>query len=111
MNNDRKFPDLRPALQMIGSVLAGLWLWLQDACAVLAGLWRKCKKLTLLPLAVLVAGAVGAALRLWLLSSGKDPGGLIVPDHPAGTLLVILTLGVLVLLIQSRSGNPRPSVF
>lgn len=103
MNNDRKFPDLRPALQMIGSVLAGLWLWLQDACAVLAGLWlrlwRKCKKLTLLPLAVLVAGAVGAALRLWLLSSGKDPGGLIAPEHPAGTLLVILTLGVLVLLV------------
>ena len=103
MKNNWKLPDLRPALQAVGAVLAGLWLLLQSVCAALAGLWRKLRKKyrkpALLPLAVLIAGAVGAVLRLWLLGSGKDSGGLIVPGHPAAILLVCLTLGVLVLLL------------
>lgn len=91
MKENRKIPALRPVLQTVGSILAGLWLWLL----------KKRWKLSYLPLAVLAAGAVGAGLRLWLLKYGMDSSGLIAAGHPAGILLTLLTLAVLALLVLS----------
>ena len=62
---------------------------------------KKLWNLTYLPLAVLIAGAVGTLLRLWLLTAGRDAGGLLIAGHPAQILLVILSLGIFVLLLLS----------
>lgn len=55
-------------------------------------------KPAILPYMVLVAGAIGMALRLWLLLSGTDGKGLLVEGHPAQILLWGLTAVVLALL-------------
>lgn len=46
-----------------------------------------------------VLGAVGAALRYWLFSTGVDEKGLIVTEHPAQLLIWLLTLAVSVTLV------------
>ena len=61
-------------------------------------------KLSYLPLAVLIAGAVGALLRLWHLTGGMDAGGLLIAGHPAGVLVVLIALGVVALLVVTTRG-------
>lgn len=52
----------------------------------------------LLPLFTLVAGILGFLLRLLLSRTGIDEKGLLMADHYAGTLLLILTAIVLAVL-------------
>ena len=62
----------------------------------------------LLPLLVLPAGVVGALVRLWLLSTGIDEKGLILPEHPAnavGYILTALALAAIFLCVRSASGE------
>lgn len=80
------------AAETVGAFFAGLGQCLR------ALRWKP----AYLPLTVLAAGAVGAGLRLWLLS-GRDSGGLIAAGHPAGILLTILSLGVLALLVLTTA--------
>lgn len=47
------------------------------------------------PYGVLMAGAVGLLLRLWLHST-RDEGGFVARGHISGVLLLVLTVGVLV---------------
>jgi len=54
-----------------------------------------------LPWFVLAAGAIGIALRFWLLATGIDNKGLLVPGHPAGILLWLLTAVVAAIVIPS----------
>lgn len=59
----------------------------------------KSKKIPyLLPVATLLAGILGAVLRLWLQSANPE-SGLYSNDHIANWLLLILTAGVFVFLI------------
>lgn len=48
-----------------------------------------------LPYAALLAGGVGALLRLWLYGTGLDGEDLLSTHHPAGYLVLILTLAVI----------------
>lgn len=52
----------------------------------------------ILPYMTLIAGAVGFLLRLGLQNTGIDEKGLLVPYHPAGILLYILTAFFMVAL-------------
>jgi len=54
-----------------------------------------------LPWFIPAAGLLGIGLRIWLLADGFDKKGLLVPGHPAGTLIWILTALVLAILIIS----------
>ena len=54
---------------------------------------------TNLPWFVLAAGAMGIALRLWLLYTGMDENGLWVSGHPAVILVWLLTVATVALVI------------
>lgn len=63
----------------------------------------------LLPYFILGGGVIGAALRIWLTEGGIDAKGLLIPGHPALTLLFILTAVVMALLFMTaRSLGPEP---
>ena len=52
-----------------------------------------------LPLFTLLCGGTGALLRLWLYSTGLDEEGLLKAAHPAGILVLILTVLTIAALI------------
>lgn len=56
-------------------------------------------KLNQLPLFTLLCGGMGAALRLWLYGTGLDSEGLLVSNHPAGILVLLLSAMVAGLLL------------
>lgn len=45
-----------------------------------------------LPLFTLLCGGIGILLRLWLYGTGLDADGLLISAHPAGILVLILTV-------------------
>lgn len=55
-------------------------------------------KPSVLPVATLAAGAVGLALRIWLMEAGEDARGLLVTTHPAHILVFVLTALVMAAL-------------
>ena len=62
-----------------------------------------------IPLFILSAGALGFILRAWLFIGGIDEKGLLLSDHPANALLMILTaitLPVLFLYLRRLIGIP-----
>ena len=62
----------------------------------------------ILPFFTLGAGGLGFALRLWLFSA-FDEKNLLPANHPAGTLLFILSAVVLgILFLATRHPAPRP---
>lgn len=63
-------------------------------------------KINQLPLFTLVCGGLGALLRLWLYGTGLDSDGLLVANHPAGILVLVLSaamVGVMLWLLQDYS--------
>lgn len=52
-----------------------------------------------IPMLMLSCGVVGFGLHLWMLSAGTDATGLLLPGHPAGIALMVLTAAALVLLV------------
>lgn len=62
-----------------------------------------------IPLLVLFGGGVGFLLRLWLFVTGVDHKGLLRADHPANSLVFLLTAVVLLglyLCLRSLTGTP-----
>lgn len=60
-----------------------------------------------LPFVTLIAGAVGLALRMWLMAAGVDVKGLLVTTHPAHVLVFVLTaLALGYIFIAVRPLNP-----
>ena len=62
-----------------------------------------------IPLLALGGGVLGFLLQLWLLTTGTDQKGLLRTDHPANTLLFLLTAGVLAVLylcLRPLTGTP-----
>lgn len=58
----------------------------------------------ILPLFTLGAGGLGFALRVWLFTAGVDEKGLVIPSHPANSLLFILSAAVIcILFLCTRS--------
>lgn len=53
---------------------------------------------SIVPAFTLITGAVGLALRSWLMLSATDEKGLLVPSHPANALIFILTALVITVL-------------
>ena len=63
-------------------------------------------KINQLPLFTLVCGGLGALLRLWLYGTGLDSDRLLVANHPAGILVLVLSavmVGVMLWLLQDYS--------
>ena len=56
-------------------------------------------KINQLPLFTLVCGGLGALLRLWLYGTGLDSDGLLVANHPAGILVLVLSVAVAGILL------------
>ena len=52
-----------------------------------------------LPLWTLLAGGIGLALRVWLMSDGIDQTGFFIRGHIAGILLFVLVLGAVAALL------------
>lgn len=68
---------------------------------------NKLFKPSILPVFTLCAGALGFALRAWLMLAGVDEKGLLVTTHPAHTLVFVLTAVVMaVLFLCVRKLNP-----
>ena len=62
-----------------------------------------------IPLLILFGGMLGFLLRLWLFVTGVDNKGLIRADHPAGSLVFVLTAAVLLglyLCLRPLTGTP-----
>lgn len=69
---------------------------------------KKLFRARMLPLFTMGAGGLGLVLRIWLLSSGVDEKGLIVPGHPANTLSFLLTaLALLVFALCCFDSHPQ----
>ena len=60
---------------------------------------KKTWKLHIFPLFSLIAGGVGLGLRIWLMETGIDQKGLLIPSHPANSLTLLLTAFVLLALL------------
>ncbi len=52
-----------------------------------------------LPLWTLLTGGVGLLLRVWLMTSGIDQKGFIIPGHLSGILLFLLVISAMVALV------------
>lgn len=52
----------------------------------------------LLPLIAIASGGVGALLRVWLYATGLDQDNLLLSSHPAGYLVLLLSVAVLAAL-------------
>lgn len=52
-----------------------------------------------LPWFVLAAGGAGLLLRIWLLKTGMDEKGFLMPGHPADILVWVLTAAVIAVLL------------
>lgn len=62
-----------------------------------------------IPLLALIAGVLGALMRLWLFATGVDSKGLLLQQHPANILVFILTALVLLgfyLCLRSLTSIP-----
>lgn len=67
-------------------------------------------KPSFLPAVTLIAGAVGLALRVWLMKAGEDAKGLLVTTHPAHILVFVLTaltLAALFLFVRPLNAVKR----
>lgn len=63
-----------------------------------------------LPLVTLVAGVLGFALQLWLLTTGVDERGLFLTNHPATFFCIALCIGFVALLYHGlRDLKKAPS--
>ena len=60
---------------------------------------KKLLKTTNLPWIVIAAGIIGIALRFWLLATGIDKNGFLIPNHPADMLLWLLTAATATLVV------------
>lgn len=57
-----------------------------------------------IPLLLGTAGLAGFGLRCWLSATGVDASGLLMPRHPAGTLLLLLSaVALLTLFLHARA--------
>lgn len=59
---------------------------------------KKTSKPNILPVITLGAGALGLYLKIWLHATGIDSAGLLRTEHPANTLLFVLTAVVMVVI-------------
>ena len=72
---------------------------------------KKIFKADMLPLFVLAAGILGMLLRLWQCIGGTDKGGLLIPGHISGILLVILSAATLLLILLGTWGLRQGSKY
>lgn len=73
---------------------------------------NKISKPAFMPLFTLLAGLAGFFLRLWLFRTGIDDKGLLTADHPASTLVWVLTaitLPVLALCVRPLAPDTKYS--